>query len=341
MAQRLLFIALVVLVVGGLLAYTGGLFTADRLTPELFLTRFGPPGGLAPGHRRNHAKGICFKGDFAANGAGTALSRAAVFTSGHYPVVGRFNLGDPDPKASDATTGVRGLGIRITTPDGRQWRSAMINAPQFPVATPQAFFELLGLRTSTDPQAMAHFAAAHPEFAAFGAIAAQAKHTASFTEEQYNSINAFIFTDGSGHQHAVRWSVQSADPAETKTPDELKAMGPDFLFPELRKRLAAAPLRFPLNVTVAAPGDPTADPSKPWPADRQHVEVGVITVQEIEDEADGPCRDINYDPTVLPDGISVSDDPFPAARSAVYAKSFDRRTAEEADYPHTSAPVSP
>ncbi len=64
------------------------------------------------------------------------------------------------------------------------------------------------------------------------------------------------------------------------------------------------------------------------------MEVGVIAVQEIEDEADGPCRDINYDPTVLPDGISVSDDPFPAARSAVYAKSFDRRTAEEADYPH-------
>jgi catalase len=118
-------------------------------------------------------------------------------------------------------------------------------------------------------------------------------------------------------------------------------MGNDFLFAELRKRLAAAPLRFPLSVTVAAPGDPTADPSQPWPADRQHVEAGVITVQEIEDEADGPCRDINYDPTVLPDGISVSDDPFPAARSAVYAKSFDRRTAEEADYPHTPAPVSP
>ncbi len=341
MAKKLLFIALVLLVVVGAMAYTVGLFTPDRLTPELFLTRFGPPGGLAPGHRRNHAKGICFKGDFEASGAGTALSRAAVFTAGHYPVVGRFNLGDPHVDASDATTAVRGLGIRITTPDGRQWRSAMINAPQFPVATPQAFFELLGLSKSPDPQAVPKFAAAHPEFAAFGALAAKAQHTGSFTQEQYNSIDAFIFTDSSGQQHAVRWAVLAADPAELKTADELKAMGNDFLFTELRKRLAAAPLRFPLSVTVAAPGDPTADPSKAWPADRQHVEVGVITVQEIEDEADGPCRDINYDPTVLPDGINVSDDPFPAARSAVYARSFDRRTAEEADYPHTSAPVSP
>ena len=83
------------------------------------------------------------------------LSRATVFTPGRYPVIGRFNLGDPNPQASDATVGVRGLGIQITTPDGRQWRSAMINAPVFPVATPQAFYELLGLPHSTDPQAMA------------------------------------------------------------------------------------------------------------------------------------------------------------------------------------------
>jgi len=43
---------------------------------------------------------------------------------------------------------------------------------------------------------------------------------------------------------------------------------------------------------------------------------------------------------VLPDGISVSDDPFPAARSAVYARSFDLRTAAEDQYPHTP-PVMP
>jgi hypothetical protein len=40
----------------------------------------------------------------------------------------------------------------------------------------------------------------------------------------------------------------------------------------------------------------------------------------------GPCRDINFDPTVLPAGIKTSNDPFPAARSSVYAKSYDRRT---------------
>ena len=56
-------------------------------------------------------------------------------------------------------------------------------------------------------------------------------------------------------------------------------------------------------VTVANPGDPTADPSKAWPQDRRTVDVGTLVAQQIEPEADGPCRDINFDPTVLPSGI--------------------------------------
>jgi catalase len=89
-------------------------------------------------------------------------------------------------------------------------------------------------------------------------------------------------------------------------------------------------------VTVANPDDQTANPSKAWPDDRRTVQVGTLTVQQIEPEADGPCRDINFDPTVLPSGMRTSDDPFPAARSSAYAKSYDLRTAEAKDYPHTT-----
>jgi catalase len=67
------------------------------------------------------------------------------------------------------------------------------------------------------------------------------------------------------------------------------------------------------------------------------VQVGTLVVQRIEQERDGPCRDINFDPTVLPRGIRVSDDPFPAARSSVYRKSYDLRAAEAGDYPRTEA----
>ena len=51
------------------------------------------PAGPALGHRRNHAKGICFTGVFEANGNGAELSRAQVFARGQYPALGRFNLG--------------------------------------------------------------------------------------------------------------------------------------------------------------------------------------------------------------------------------------------------------
>ena len=45
--------------------------------------------------------------------------------------------------------------------------------------------------------------------------------------------------------------------------------------------------------------------------------------------------------TVLPPGIKTSDDPFPAARSAVYRVSYDRRTAEAKDYPRTETGAKP
>ncbi len=99
-----------------------------------------PPNVKPFGHRRNHAKGICFTGVFEANGAGSALSSAQVFATGQYPAVGRFNLATPDPNAADPTVRVRGLGLQISTPDGQEWRSAMIDAPIFPVSTPQAFY---------------------------------------------------------------------------------------------------------------------------------------------------------------------------------------------------------
>jgi catalase len=40
---------------------------------------------------------------------------------------------------------------------------------------------------------------------------------------------------------------------------------------------------------------------------------------------------------VLPAGMAVSDDPFPAARSAAYSVSFNRRAAEDKDYPRASS----
>src|SRR5271163_1687829 len=332
-------LALIAIVIGlgaALFAYTAGWFSPQRLTPDKLVAAFAPPTGAALGHRRNHAKGICFTGVFEANGAGSELSRAQVFTKGRYPVLGRFNLGTPDPNADDAKERVRGLGVMISTPDGQEWRMAMIDPPFFPVATVEAFRDLQIASASKEPDAMAKFAGAHPEIAAFGGWAKSAPWTGSYAEEPYNGLNSFIFTDGSGNDHAVRWSLTPAAQPVPVSPEELAKRGPNFLETEITDRIKAGPARWTMRVTVANGGDQTVDPSKAWPQDRRSVEVGTLTVQQIEAEADGPCRDINFDPTVLPNGIRTSDDPFPAARSAAYRVSYDRRTAEEKDYPRTA-----
>jgi len=318
-------------------AYAGGWLSPERLTPDKLVDAFTPPGSAPPlGHRRNHAKGVCFTGVFEANGAGSELSRAQVFARGRYPALGRFNLATTNPHVRDATARVRGLGLMIRTPDGQEWRTAMITAPVFPVATPRAFYELLLAQASKDPNAMATFAKSHPEIAKFSDWAKSAPWTGSYAEDRFNSLNSFIFHDNSGAEHVVRWSLLPAAQPVAVAPDDLAKRPPDFLEQEIAERIRGGPLRWTMLVTVANPGDPTADPSQPWPQDRRAVEVGTLIVREVEAERDGPCRDINFDPAVLPSGIRTSDDPFPAARSAAYAKSYDRRTAEANDYPRTA-----
>jgi catalase len=326
-------IAAVVAFSAAAFAYTAGLFSPGRLTPQKLVDGFDLRSPPPLGHRRNHSKGVCFTGIFESNGAGSELSRAQVFVKGRYPVIGRFNLATPDPNADDRKVRVRGLGLMISTPDSQEWRMAMIDAPFFPVSTPEAFHELQIASASKAPDAMAKFAGAHPEIAAFGGWAKAAPWTASYAEERFNSLDSFLFTDASGNDHAVRWSLVPAAEPVAVPPEELAKRGPDFLETEIAERIKSGPLRWSMLVRLANPGDQTADPSKAWPEDRRSVEVGSLVVQQIEAERDGPCRDINFDPAVLPTGMRTSDDPFPAARSSAYRVSYDRRTAEEKDYP--------
>ena len=326
-------ITLTLAAAAGAFAYTAGWLSPGRITPTTLVDALAPPTGPAPGHRRNHAKGICFTGVFDSTGKGADLSRAQVFAQGQYPALGRFNLGTADPNAPDATERVRGMGLQIATPDGQVWRTAMINPPFFPVSTPEAFYELLLAGQSKDPNAMKTFAAGHAEFGAFVAWATTAPWTPSYAEDRFNGLNTFVAVASTGAEHAVRWSLLPQAQITPIAPPDLAKLGPDHLEQEIAERVGTAPQRWSMVLTVAGPGDQTADPSKAWPDGRRTVEAGTLVVQRIEAEADGPCRDINFDPTVLPDGLRVSDDPFPAARSAAYARSYDLRTAEASHYP--------
>lgn len=328
-----LIIGAVVCVTTGAFAYTAGWLTPNRITPEKLVASLAPAGGPALGHRRNHAKGICFTGTFDANGQGVQLASTELMRQGHYRVIGRFNLATADPNAKDGMVRVRGLGIQIVNGAGQEWRSAMIDAPFFPVSNPKGFYDLQIASHSKDPNAMPSFVKAHPEFASFASWAKNASMTGSYAEERYNSLDSFVFTNASGERRVGRWSLIPVAIPNPITAEDLAKRGPDFLEHEISDRVTAQAQQWKLVITIANTGDPTSDPNKPWPADRQAFDVGIISAQQVEAEADGPCRDINYDPTVLPPGITTSDDPFPAARSAAYSKSFNSRTSESASYP--------
>lgn len=67
--------------------------------------------------------------------------------------------------------------------------------------------------------------------------------------------------------------------------------------------------------------------------------MGTLTLSDATPEEAGNCRDVNFDPLVLPDGIAPSDDPLLSARSAAYARSFTRRAGEETS-PSAVAPTA-
>ncbi len=109
------------------------------------------------------------------------------------------------------------------------------------------------------------------------------------------------------------------------------SLGKNYLFDALISRInqpSQPPLQWHLMVTIGQPGDPTNDATIAWPDNRERVDAGTLTIDHIESEQTGACRDINYDPLVLPFGIAPSDDPLLSARSAVYSQSFTRRAGE-------------
>ncbi|WP_245008611.1 catalase family peroxidase [Mycolicibacterium farcinogenes] len=317
--------------VGGL-AEAAGWLRPDALTPDRFADRFEQISGRHEGFRRNHAKGLAATGTFTSTGAGAQVSKAQVFKPGTLPVVARFSLSGGLPDQPDKPDTVRGLGLMFDLPDGEQWRTAMVNLPVFPDSTPQGFFErMLASRPQPetgkpDPQAMAAFLADHPETAAAMKIIKRFPPSAGFADSTFRGLNAFRAANAHGETRAIRWTavpVPHDDPAEKNAEDDGNA-----LFDALIDTVARGPVSWKLILTLADPTDPTHDATLPWPVNRQTIEAGTITIDTVQTEAAGNARDINFDPLVLPDGLAPSDDPLPSARSAVYARSFNRRARE-------------
>ena len=208
----------------------------------------------------------------------------------------------------------------------------MIDIPVFPVATPQAFYDqMLASKPDPgtgkpDPAKMQAFAAAHPEFVAAVGIIRNRQVSSGFADTTYNALHTFRFVNAAGVATQVKWSAVPVQPFVAAhgltTPGDK-----NDLFDGLIAQVAEHPIQWRIVVTVGQPGDPI-DPTLPWPTERPQIEAGTVTVDHVSAEDGGPCKDVNYDPMVLPDGIEASADPILSARSAAYSRSFTLREGE-------------
>jgi catalase len=335
MLGRLAFIGLVLLIFVGLFAYAGGWLTPARLTPAKLVATFQAVNGPHPGFRRNHAKGVCIGGWFDSNGDASALSKADVFKPGRVPVVGRFALAGGMPMQSDAKATVRSMALRFLPASGQEWRTGMNNIPVFPVSTAQGFYEqLLASKPDPatgkpDPAAMQQFLARHPDSARALALIKARQVSSGVFDSSFNSLDAFLFVAPGGNVTPVRWSTVPARSSVAQMPSEAAGGDEDYLFEDLISRVHEHPLQWRLLITIGQSSDPTNDATVAWPADRRQVDAGTIVIDSVASEDGGACKDINFDPLVLPAGIQPSDDPLLSARSAAYSRSFTLRAGEK------------
>ena len=315
----------------GALAWASGRWPSRRLTQGDFVDAFRNVSGEHAGYRLNHSKGVAVTGYFDSNGNGREITTAAVFAAGRTPVTGRYSLSGGNPGVADAAGTARGLGLAFGYPYDAQWRTAMLNLPVFPDNSPEGFRDRLlaskpvSATGKPDPVVMDRFLTAHPETKAAMQLINAQRPSSGFADSTYRSLNAFYFIGPSGTRTPVRWSMEPVEPA---LPAAAAQSGHNWLFDDLIRRIQSRPLAYRLLLTVGRPSDPVADATLPWPADRRVIDAGTVTLTSVASEARGNARDINFDPTVLPDGIQVSADPLLSARSAVYAASFRRRAAD-------------
>ena len=298
--------------------------------PERIVDTMNQLFGRHAGFRANHAKGIVAEGSFAPSGKGTDLTSAALLRQGELPVVVRFSDATGVPTIADGAPNANphGMAVRFTLPDGSEMDIVANSLAFFPVATGEDFLGLLQAVAASGPEVakptpVEQFRAAHPSVAA---AFATARTPASFARETYNGVNAFVFVAEDGSRRAFRFRIEPEAGAEHLAPEEAAKRPANYLVEELGPQLAKQPARFRLLAQLASPGDPTSDATQPWPAERETVDLGTITLTGVVADSLAAEKELLFLPTNLIDGIEPSDDPLIQVRTDAYAVSFARRS---------------
>ena len=286
--------------------------------------------GPHAGYRANHAKGVVVEGQFTPAKTAASLSKAPQFRASAIPVVVRFSNGTGVPTMPDADPhgSPHGIAIRFKLPDGTSTDIVSISANSFPVSTPEDFLALLQAISQSGPTAakptpIEQFLASHPAAAKWVSTPRPAPD--SFGTLAFYGVNAFKFTNAKGVSRYARYQILpvAGEHALSDT-DAAKAL-PNYLMDELPARIAKSPVKFRLLAQLAKEGDAINDATVAWPADREVVELGTISLTTTAKDQAKTQKALLFNPVALPAGIEPSADPILLARFPAYAVSFGQR----------------
>lgn len=290
-------------------------------------------GGVHPGFRPAHAKGILLSGTFTPSPSGSSLTRAAHIQRQSTPVTVRFSdfagvptVADNDPNAASP----RGIAIRFHLAEHVHTDIVAHSVDGFPTRTAEEFVEFLRAAGASGPDApkpspIESFLGAHPAALAF--VQAPKPIPTSFAKESFFAVNAYKFISQDGVSRHGRYRVRPDAGNEYLDAATAAAKSANFLFDEIHERIAKGPVKLHIAVQLAEKGDVVDDSTIHWPADRQQVEFGVIELTGIAPDNAAEQRHIIFDPIPRVDGIDSSGDPLLEPRAAIYLASGRRRRA--------------
>jgi catalase len=287
--------------------------------------------GYVPGFRRAHARGVAFRGTFTASPEAAALTIAEHMQGDEIPVTVRLSNGAGSPYQSDRVA-VLGMGVRFALPSGDTSEWAALNIENFPARVPQDFEGLAGAQKKNkkgkiNPLRLGLFIATHP-WCLKGLLAIlKAPTSESFANTSFNGLHAYHLVDADGTRRAFRYHWVAVAGPDDLTIDEGRFVPPQYLVSEMKLRIAGAPAMWDLEFEMAEPGDPTNDMTKHWPKARRRVTAGRLVVDRVHEDQ-GLVERSMFDPTKVPPGIEVSDDPVLHFRSESYVESQKRRLSE-------------
>ncbi|UWR44148.1 catalase [Phaeobacter inhibens] len=280
--------------------------------------------GVTEGKRRNHTKGFCIEGELVpVDSAIKAYSNSSLFTGTSF-VIARVSHKGGKPNPADDKYGLLGMAMEITTADDDLHVIAMNTEHFFPVATSEAFIELLRAKAA-GPEATKAFAADRPALKAYKAYhGALDKTLRPYEGTTFNSVNSFYLVDAAGAQTGIRFSFRPSGEEGIVTDTH-----PDFFLENMQSNIANGGVSWEMVVTLANPGDVIADPSVQWTGEHTEIVAARFTAKAAMSESDGQCDDLNFDPMVLSEGFAPSEDPMLLVRSMIYAHGVGQRLSEK------------